>query len=69
MLWLKKLGYPLELPRALLVGEYLEQVLSLQEEDHMRVLSDIGKIGNTQEADEKTVINAIERYQKIISEI
>jgi len=69
MLWLKKLGYPLELPRTLLVGEYLEQVLSLQEEDHMRVLSDIGKIGNTQEADEKTVINAIERYQKIISEI
>lgn len=69
MLWLKKLGYPLELPAPLLVGEYLEQVLTLQEEDRMFVLRDIGKTGNKQAADEKAVINAINRYQKIISEI
>lgn len=69
MLWLKKLGYLLELPATLSVGEYLEQVLTLQKEKSMLVLSGIGEIGYRQVADERTVINAIERYQKIISEI
>lgn len=69
MIWLKTLGYPIELPEQLLIGEYLENVLTLQEGRKLLVLSEIGKIGESQAADEKTVIKAINHYQKIISEI
>ncbi|GAA3024395.1 hypothetical protein [Tetragenococcus solitarius] len=69
MSWLKRLGYPIEFPKQLLIGEYLENVLRLQGENKLVVLSKIGKIGKSQSADEKTMIKAIDHYQKIISEI
>ncbi|MDN6640350.1 MAG: hypothetical protein L0L10_06165 [Tetragenococcus sp.] len=70
MTWLKRLGFPIELPEQLLVGEYLEQVIALQEKNKLLVLTDVGKMGrNWQIANEKTMLKAIERYQKIISEI
>jgi len=69
MIWLKKLGYPIELPERLLISEYLENVLTLQENQKLTVLSDIGETGAPCFADEKTMIRAMERYQKIISKI
>lgn len=69
MRWLKVLGYPIEFPEQLLIGEYLENVLALQGENKLVALSEIGKVGEFQSADEKTIIKAINHYQKIISEI
>ncbi|MEK2534303.1 hypothetical protein WN873_01770 [Tetragenococcus halophilus] len=69
MVWLKKLGYPIELPERLSISEYLENVLTLQENQKLSVLSEIGETGASCFADEKTMIRAVERYQKIISKI
>ncbi len=69
MVWLKKLGYPIELPEQLSISEYLENVLTLQEDQKLSVLSEIGETGASCFANEKTMIRAVERYQKIISKI
>ncbi|HLQ39823.1 MAG TPA: hypothetical protein VK118_02525 [Tetragenococcus sp.] len=69
MQWLKDLGYPLNLPSQFLIGDYLEQLASLQKEVSLSTLTKIGHLGKNHLADEKSLLRAMDYYQRIISEI
>ncbi|MGM0212589.1 hypothetical protein [Enterococcus sp. AZ109] len=69
VIWLGQLGYPLNLPEPISLGDYGQQVIALTKERPLVALESVGKIGEPFVPTQKELIQTFEEYQKIIEEI
>lgn len=70
LLWLKKLGYPLSLPKEFLISDYVENVLqAMTKSEGLLSLQKIGKIDGLRRATGNELLRTVESYKKIVEEI
>lgn len=70
LLWLKQLGYPLELPKEFLVSDYAESVMRVMKKgEQLLVLNKVGEIGEPRKATGEELLQTIQQYQQLVEEI
>lgn len=69
VIWLGQLGYPVDLPDPISLGEYGEQVILLAKEHLLIELEAVGKAGTYQVPTQLELVDTFDHYQKLIEEI
>ncbi|MBL1224476.1 hypothetical protein [Enterococcus sp. BWR-S5] len=70
LIWLIRLGYPIEFPDQIFVSDYVQELLNCAEEyGEALVLQDIGVPGGKEYFDAEELLQTIDEYKKMIENI
>lgn len=70
LIWLIRLGYPIEFPQQIFVSDYVQELLNGAEEyGTALVLEDIGVLGAAECFDAEELLQTVEEYKKMIENI
>ncbi|MBP1045662.1 hypothetical protein I6N96_05180 [Enterococcus sp. BWM-S5] len=70
LVWLIRLGYPIEFPEQIFVSDYVQELLTCSEEfGEASCLLDIGVLGDKEFFEAEELIQAVEEYKNLIEKI
>ena len=70
LVWLNRLGYPIDFPEQILISDYVENIINCVEQgEDILILDEVGSIGTPKKPTITELIQTIENYQLILSEI
>lgn len=70
ILWLSRLGFPVDFPEQILVSEYVEGILKrISHGETVTLLKEVGEISQIQKPKTKDILATVEKYKTILKEI
>ncbi|MGC6769710.1 hypothetical protein ACYSNR_15360 [Enterococcus sp. LJL128] len=70
LIWLTRLGYPLEFPEQIFISDYVQEILNCMDElGEIMILTDIGKAGVRERVEPEELLEALEEYKRIVENI